>query len=102
MIKKDWVLETCNDIIEHVRSGTGPLRISALDICDIITKHCPSTPGVAYMPVPRCDGCKHWDPAPRALPDGICRNTSGIWFTGGEPYLMTAPGFGCIKWEGLT
>jgi hypothetical protein len=54
--------------------------------------------GVAYMPVPRCDQCKHW------IRRGIrnyCNNRTlrlkaSLLFV---PPIETEPDFGCVQWE---
>lgn len=64
--------------------------------------------GEEFMPVPRCDGCRHWaegyctrvkyDPNSKAV---VIRLT-----TQGTPYILpphvhleTQPDFGCVQWE---
>lgn len=51
---KDWILEAAEEIYDGKDSG---VRV----IVEAISEHCPMTPDVAYMPVPRCDACRHWD-----------------------------------------
>lgn len=63
-------------------------------------------PGVAYMPVPRCDSCQHWEPRDGDGDDG----TGHCWFhteRHGEAKMypdmydaiITTADFGCVQWE---
>lgn len=71
---------------------------------DIIRKKWPLKEDVAYMPVPRCDGCKHW-----ALDSvyirriGICamQNSSEGQVSSdcGDYTIMTESDFGCVQFE---
>jgi len=74
------------------------------------------TPGVVYMPVPRCDECRWWD-GPRNVggycclfsSDGVVRQEHQIdrRATLVDEYgqnaergeLVTAMNFGCVQWE---
>jgi hypothetical protein len=79
-IVKDWAIEAAVDIIDHVRTG------STLEwVAEKIHKHCPFKPGVAYMPVPRCDSCQLW----------------GKYEPGDCPVILgpTAADFGCVQWK---
>lgn len=75
---------------------------------------CGFKPGVAYMPVPRCDGCRWWK-APSAIDgelgqclrvvdsSGLTHGSKAIPLGGRDDLfgrLLTAPDFGCIQWEG--
>jgi len=78
-------------------------------------------PGVAYMPVPRCDQCRFWeDPAgadwgPRGYPDGWKDCAQAQWISGDDDRkirydtqgwdsdggaIMARGDFGCVQFEG--
>lgn len=85
MIVKDWAQEAANEIADDVRIGDGNEEVFRA----IIVKHCPMKEDTAYMPVPRCDSCKHYKPERHASAHGWCR-------------LLNTPlpeNFGCVKWE---
>lgn len=52
---KDWIAEAAEEIWTNTEGA------SRLDIIESIRRYSPFAPNVAYMPVPRCDGCRHWD-----------------------------------------
>lgn len=82
---KDWALVAAMDIYDGRDA-------SVVDIRDVILQHCPFLPDTAYMPVPRCETCRHWDhyeDTPFMDDDGLC----GVL---GE---QTNKDFGCVKWE---
>lgn len=69
---------------------------------------CGFEPGVAYMPVPRCDGCRWWrlDADNGRHREGECHRElePGSGFRIDQDYtsgtrIMTAPDFGCVQWE---
>ncbi|MCR4375624.1 MAG: hypothetical protein NUW22_12325 [Acidobacteria bacterium] len=81
-------------------------------IASIIEEHCPFQPGVAYMPVPRCDRCKFWKRYPVSLQedgdDGTCYrpdSDKGAKFYAlpcqgaQDADLITDPDFGCVQFE---
>lgn len=60
-------------------------------------------PGVAYMPVPRCDSCTHWDPHDK-LKIGWCNlQRTKPWATKIRAEdgagILTNADFGCTEWE---
>jgi hypothetical protein len=59
--------------------------------------------GVAFMPVPRCDGCKHWDKDVSDKDRGQCMKVYGHDDTKMWPDLYdgvnTTADFGCVQWE---
>ena len=75
MIINDWARAAADEIGDEVYETSGPgTGISSDEMVAIITKHCPMLPNVAYMPVPRCDSCKHWDNVGSSNPaSGKCR-----------------------------
>ena len=81
---KDWTAEAAREIDEMGSSDE-----SAGWVRDMIIKHCPFKPDVAYMPVPRCDSCKHWTPHGNGYGDcPTVQNDHG-----------TSADFGCTQWE---
>ena len=101
---QDWVIAAAREIASHWSFGSGPdsyitddqKHHIASNFAAMINKHCPFEPDVAYMPVPRCDQCKHWTPiligaqAGRATGRGLCNALS--------PPLVTDDSFGCVQW----
>lgn len=99
-----------NEMFETARADLGEwMRVADVEAV--------FTPGVAYMPVPRCDQCKWWRqspdaPRPTASDEGACdripldlgqrvgmpdkarvrfQNVNGVG-------LMTDSDFGCVQW----
>lgn len=69
-------------------------------VADAIYEHVPFTPGVAYMPVPRCESCRHWKQ--RAAKEGECYRPAlegALMCPPGLAPMLTAAGFGCVHWE---
>ena len=96
-IIRDWMHDASDDI----RESTGDLENT--EIHEIIAKHCPFKPNVAYMPVPRCDSCKWWHGGADGLNESLDgRKTCTEPTVPGEQMdeFMTLPGFGCARWEG--
>lgn len=64
-------------------------------------------PDTAYMPVPRCDQCKHWDtshvpPHHDATGTGYCNRMlepNSKAYADMDDGVLTAPDFGCVQWE---
>lgn len=109
-ILTDWVREAATDIYRSFMAFGCPTPDA---IALVIKKHSPFKqdaayvevqPGVAYMPVPRCETCEYW--LRQGLYDGQClyprtidpRNTK-MW---AELYdgVCTTPDFGCVEWKG--
>jgi hypothetical protein len=68
----------------------------------IIFSHCPLEEGVAYMPVPRCETCKHYEAYPphARYPEdtqGSCNNEN-IKIVSDDQFAVR-PDFGCVQWE---
>lgn len=60
----------------------------------------------AYMEVPRCDACVHWERAPRRRVWGGCSKIAWGEPSGKTPAVIDSPGgletradFGCVLWE---
>lgn len=105
---KDWAEEAAREIIDSdLDEGLGSrYRANAVaearDIRDIIVKHCPMKPEVAYMEVPRCATCKHWYKGLGQHHDiGQCLrpydSDSKVWPDRND--LNTKASFGCVEWE---
>jgi len=102
----DWALAAAQDI------GEGSEWDGDDTIVEKIKKHCPFKPDVAYMPVPRCDGCRHWDhecvtgvgtaecfrPEMSAKVDVTPLNTGETININFQ--MRTKADFGCTLWEG--
>lgn len=113
-IVKDWILATAEEIgsevvHDHLIDGIETMR-------RIIVKHCPMKPDTAYMPVPRCDDCAHWDQAGAAgIPrHGACRLlvhgnyardlaisrlAAAHSDEDNHPDFITSDRFGCVQWQ---
>lgn len=94
---KDWTTKAAEELTKNS-------LISAAGIRQTIVEHCPLEPGVAYMPVPRCDLCKHWTRGTipvikKPSRGGVCQNPELQAFAEGHQTLETAEGFGCVQWE---
>jgi len=104
---KDWVMAAANEILDaKAREGfDGRYRNAALtEIRLYIEKHSPFRSDVAYMPVPRCDGCRHWTRG--VIPvikkpscGGTCANPELRAIVGEQQTMETAEDFGCVQWE---
>lgn len=63
----------------------------------VIREAAPFQPDVAYMPVPRCDQCKHWGMPLKNV--GVCVKQELKVPTIGKMLLSTSANFGCVMWE---
>lgn len=68
----------------------------------VIKEHCPFRPDVMYIPVPRCDSCKHWLQT-TGDSTGECLRpyeqlTTKLWASMYDR-IHTQPDFGCVQWE---
>ena len=91
---EDWVIDAAEDIMnEDIREGFhGHYHETGVkQIVNIIRRHSPFKDGVAYMLVPRCDGCRHWNEYHE------CRNDLHIDIP--VEIIRTAPNFGCVQFE---
>jgi hypothetical protein len=88
MLAKDWMQEAAIEVETEAQNDF----LEAGDIRDIIAKHCPFEVGVAYMPVPRCDTCKHWRKSDNYY--GSCAMDDGLGVR-----TTYAADFGCVLWE---
>lgn len=94
MIGKRWALE----VAEKLAEWGSPEDID--DRAKLIEEMCPFEPDVVYMPVPRCDQCKHWERIDEScgdcnLPEDI---NSKVWATMYDG-IHTSPDFGCVEFE---
>ncbi len=69
-IVQDWMFKAAAEIAKACRmdEGAGP------NIHTIIRSYSPFKQDVAYMPVPRCDSCRHWQKNPK-FAIGTCNLT---------------------------
>lgn len=110
MIVKDWAAAAAIELASHYKHGSsGPDDYVtdeqrdnvAAAYLEIIEKHCPFEPDVAYMPVPRCETCNLWTPRVD-LDAGQCglreKSSAKLW---PEMYdcIITTADFGCVQWE---
>lgn len=86
-VAKDWALEAAKAIQWFVGYSAGEPAEAIEKLRDIIAKHCPFKPGVAYMPMPRCETCAHWIELPYYW--GRCNPLA----------IETPPDFGCVQWK---
>lgn len=96
----NWVEEAALEIEEVQDRRLKPASLMVLE--DIIARHAPFKDGVAYMPVPRCDRCKHWKPHTFGpFPTTICAHPEPKFEanTSGGSSIGTEPDFGCVQWE---
>jgi hypothetical protein len=90
---------------DRLRTALSGAGLVASELVEIITKHCPFKPNVAYMPVPRCESCKFWklyeSGQYKVGEAGECtKNTdSGVWSDCDDYTIMTEANFGCVQWE---
>lgn len=103
---KDWAREVAKELASHFSFGSGrdsyvtdEQRQNVADnYAAIIVKHCPFKPNVAYMPVPRCETCAHYEKAPFEDGIGQCRNED-LKLAPGERRMVIQEDFGCVQWE---
>lgn len=83
MIVSHWIRDAAREI--------SPVSLLSVDgIMDVIRKHFPFEEGVLYMPVPRCETCKHCKLDKINDPElGICLVLNKV----------VRIDFGCVKWE---
>jgi len=92
-IHRYWALEAAADFAEH---HDPKLEVA---VYNTIVKHCPFEADTAYMPVPRCDGCKHWTYRPEYLdPHGACM-ADAIGSDCNDYTIIVPADFGCVQWE---
>jgi hypothetical protein len=86
LVIKEWTLKAAIEIGQIVNApGTFVSRFQ-----EIIAYHCPMKIDTVYMPVPRCETCKHWM-AWESGQTGTCVGASGVEDVDKD--------FGCVKWE---
>ena len=96
---KDWA-ETAARVImlRYDLKRIAPQDTSVYGLAEIIREHCPVKPDMAYMPVPRCETCKHWKH--RGIRN-YCENPT-LWLRASltfVPPIETEGDFGCVQWE---
>lgn len=105
MIPKDWSREAAREVARVTSRDQvyeeDPQRVAYFQ--SIIEAHCPLKRDVAYMPVPRCDGCRHWSQykSPYFEDQGACQlgraEQGKLWADEGA--VNTFADFGCAQWE---
>jgi hypothetical protein len=109
MISKDWVVEAAENIQRSEGLVVGSEDRKAL-IARIIEAHwpfepdvvyIPAQPGVAYMPVPRCETCAYWHRF--ELEDigrcGVVADPPERQYPRALGTLETKVDFGCVQWK---
>lgn len=94
-IVKDWIEEVARDLVEG-GADIESLGEFTVSLSAAIAKHSPFKADVAYMPVPRCDGCRHW-----ASDSGACTfiRIDAPKMPRGSLLLLTTADFGCVRWK---
>ena len=94
-VLKNWAEEAAMRIAEC------PYDVGVNEMQLIITEAAPFKPDVAYMPVPRCESCRHWDNI-----GGTNRFHGWCRLAQHDPYSMAAftsmvthADFGCVAWR---
>lgn len=95
MTAKNWIFKAALEIAARAEDSP-PLR--GKTVSAIIEAHCPFKPDVVYMPVPRCDECKHWH-GPQKDANGREQCTEPTISPEQMDEFMTLPNFGCVRWE---
>lgn len=54
---------------------------------------------VAYMAVPRCDGCLFWSRPPYGANKSACQHPERKVTAGDDGLVWTTADFGCVQWE---
>lgn len=98
---KDWVIEAAREIATRLQKRYDYLG-RGLIAETVIRTHSPFKEGIAYIPVPRCETCKHW--TPRNQPEytwSDCEvlSTGSVVSTEGDDVIQTQEDFGCVQWE---
>lgn len=101
---QDWLDNVAQEICYDAKliryDGTGGFVAEEKSMAIVkaaFARFSPFRDGVAYMPVPRCDGCRHWGQPTGTV--GVCTVLSRPLEKSGKVY--TTPGdFGCVKFEG--
>lgn len=98
MTAKDWMRAAAEEIAklwpqrDHGRGDgylTDEQRSSiATSLRTVIERHCPLQRDVAYMPVPRCETCSHWEHT-SVTNYGRCLQLG----------IGSMRDFGCVRWE---
>jgi hypothetical protein len=113
-LTNDWVIAVARRICFRLgkvrREGDGVQpELSSLNMVRLlIEEECPFKDSVAYMPVPRCETCRHWDrnisEGTRVIEEqGRCLmmyegSKTKIWPEYRDD-IMTSADFGCVQWE---
>ena len=99
----DWV----RDAAEAIAGNPDCCDISSSSaeaMAEVIRKHNPAQPDVAYMPVPRCVSCRFWTREDEHT--GLChmnkthfkRQTMWVDDDAAVGVIATSEDFGCVQW----
>lgn len=89
-VARDW-MSALADAIQRDYGVDTSAESARPSLVALIAKHCPFRTDVAYMPVPRCDGCAQWTPSTQECAE----LREGKIFS----RIFTAPDFGCVRWS---
>lgn len=108
-VVKDWIVEAAEELASHFAFGSWrddyvpdeQHTFITRTYAAIISRHLPFKEGIAYMPVPRCSSCKHWDLDDADGSYGACLLSGlGSQVHGdSEDCVKTLPDFGCVQWK---
>jgi hypothetical protein len=91
----DWIADAVNEVIE----GGDARQLLREYLLSALRKHSPFKPDVVYMPVPRCDQCRHWRQAIQPTAGfGVCERID-IPENPEIAELPTPADFGCVLIE---
>ena len=105
---KDWAVAAAEELVDvDLNAGLGGRfrKTAVAEALDIIVKHSPYKQDTAYMPVPRCDVCMHWDKDVIEPTEGSCllmfEADAKVWpdYRDG---INTKADFGCVQWKEKT
>lgn len=99
METKDWMTDAAKEANGFFGDGHPEDRKM---LRDIIAKHCPFLPDTAYMRVPRCETCAHWQKDDAYVETvGRCEEAR-VWSDCGDYTIRRRANRKCLILKGLT
>lgn len=100
---EDWITEAAKEI-SHETGLVPPGKMEVDEVIEILHRHSPFKDGVAYMPVPRCNGCRHWNKDNSYVDStgecGLQNSPEGkVSSDCGDYTIYTTGDFGCVQFE---